>query len=156
MVNVQPSYATSLAVGLAGMPADMSTWDGDSMLVETAAGIGFGLAVSSGSAENGVVLGGTVFRGVTIRDITLVTPAGGTVDKYQQYDLAGVMIRGDIWVNVITAVTPASPVIYNASTGAFGGAAGQQLTGARYIRGNGGSAGLALLRLGGTFTQSTV
>jgi hypothetical protein len=155
-VVVQSTYPENQAVAFPGQPATMHGWDADSLFCETAAGIGFGLAVSRGSSEKGVVLGGTAFAGVSFKDITLVARVGQTVDKYQQRDLMGVCVRGDIWVNVTTAVARGDPVIYNATTGAFGGAAGQQLTHARYVRGNGGSAGLAILRLTGPAAQTTV
>lgn len=155
-VVVQSTYPETQAVAYAGMPATMHGWDADSLFVETAAGIGFGLAVSRGTSEKGVVIGGTAFVGVTFRDITLVQRLGEAVDTYRQRDLAGICVRGDIWVNVTTAVARGDAVIYNATTGAFGGAAGQSLTHAKWQRGNGGSAGLAILRLVGPTAQTTV
>jgi hypothetical protein len=155
-VVVQSTYPDTQAVAYPGMPATMHGWDADSLFVETSAGIGFGLAVSKGTSEKGVVIGGTAFVGVTFRDITLIQRVGGTVDLYRQRDLAGICVRGDIWVNVTTAVARGDPVLYNATTGAFGGAAGQALTHARWMRGNAGVAGLAILRLTGPLAQTTV
>ena len=154
---VQTTYPEMMPVAVAGMPATMTTWDADTKFVETAAGIDFARAVSRGASEKGVVIGGAAtFIGVTYRDITLVTQVGGTVDKIPQKSLAGIMIRGDIWVDVSAAVVAGDPVIFNATTGRFGGATGSQIAGAEWIRGQATVGGLALLRLGGKYTVTTV
>lgn len=153
---VQTTYSDTLPVAVEGMPATMHNHDADSCFVETAAGIAFGRAVSKGTAEKGVVIGGATFKGVTYRDITLVTPVGGTVDIIPQKAQCGVMVRGDIWVKVSAAVVAGAAVIFNAATGVFGGAAGTQIAGASWLRGQATPNGLALLRLGGNFTTTTV
>lgn len=154
---VQTLYPDTMAVAVAGMPATMTTWDADTKFVETAAGIGFGVAVSRGTSEKGIVIGGAAtFLGVTYRDITLITPIGGTVDIYPQKALAGIMIRGDIWVPVSAAVVAGAAVIFNAATGIFGGAAGTSIAGAEWIRGQATIGGLALLRLGGKYVAATL
>lgn len=120
---------------------------------ETAAGIGFGLAVSKGaSSDKGVVLGGAVagFRGVTIRDVTLAPSA--TPDKYKQYDNVGILDRGQIWVEPGEAVNHDDPVYYNSTTGVFYKAAGAGLVGpipgARWVT-SCGIGGRAEVKLGG-------
>jgi hypothetical protein len=145
VVAVQTTYPTTLTPGVEGMPGTMTTWDADTRTVETAAGIGFGKAVSQGATDKGVVIGGAAFRGVTYRDITLVH-AAADVDKYLQRELAGVMVRGDVWVKVTGAVTPATPVTFAAATGNFG-EAGTAVPNARYVR-SAGAGGLTLLRVG--------
>lgn len=145
---VQTTYPTVMPVGVAGMPATMTTWDADTRICETVAGIGFGLAVSQGSGTKGVIIGGTTagFQGVSYRDITLIA-ACGFLDLYPQYANMGVMVRGDIWVAVEAAVTIASAVIFNAATGQFGAATGQTITQAKYIIPQATPGGLALLRM---------
>jgi hypothetical protein len=144
----QTTYPDTLPPGVAGMPASTTGWDADSKIVETAAGIGFGLAVSQGAGERGVILGGTTagFRGVTYKDITLVHDAAN-LDKYVRYENCGVMIRGDIWVTVAAAVTLASAVIFDAATGQFGAATGQTITNARYLKAQATPGGLTILRV---------
>lgn len=146
-VNVQPSYG-SQPVAVAGMPADMSTWDADSKFVETAAGIGFARAVSQGTDPKGVILGGTAigYRGVTYRDITLRVTNG---DKYLQRDLAGVCIRGDIWVDVAAAVVVTNRVFFDTATGQLGTATGIEIAEARWMTAQATPGGLAIVRLNG-------
>ena len=141
---IQPTYPTGMQPGLEGMPASMTTYDGDSMIVETAAGIGFGLAVSQGTKDRTVVLGGAAFKGVSYRDITLVHDVAN-LDKYKQYENIGIMVRGDIWVKAAVAVTPADPPAYDVTTGAIN-KAGTAIVGAKFM-GSAGAGALVILRL---------
>lgn len=113
--TVQSSYGTRPPVAFAGMPADMHGWDADTGIAE--GNIGFGLAASRGSADNGLLVGGATFKGITYRDITLVHT---TADRYETGDNVGLMNRGDIWVAVATDVVNDKQVFYNSSTGALG------------------------------------
>jgi hypothetical protein len=140
--------------GYPGMPATMPTWDADSLIVETVAGIGFGLAVGIGAKDNTCVLGGAAnFVGVTYRDITLMPsalPGAPAVDTYPQGATAGVMVRGDIWVSPSEIVAAKDPVVYDNTTGRFhktAAAGSTAVTNARWMRG-GAANGLALLRIG--------
>lgn len=143
---VQTTYPTSIPVGYPGMPATMHGWDADSMIVETVAGIGFGLAVSKGTSEKQIILGGTAagFKGVTYRDITTVNNA--SADVYPRYAVAGVMLRGDIWVLVKEAVLQTDAVAFDTATGKFG-KTGQSVIGARWMRNQSVVDGICLLRL---------
>lgn len=145
MSVVQSTYANNIAKGLPGMPATETGWDIDTRNVETVAGIGFGLAVSQGAADRGVIIGGTTagFRGVTVRDVTLQS---SQADKYLDGQEAGVMVRGDIWVTAVAAVVAGGAVIFDGATGAFGVAAGETITKARWMT-SAGAGGLAILRL---------
>lgn len=147
--NIQPTYLDTILPGVPGMPASMTGWDADTKVVETAAGIGFGLAVSQGSAAKGIILGGTAagFRGITYKDIALI-PTAALTDKYPQYSNAGVMVEGDIWVLPSEAVLVTDPVYFAGATGIFlKTAAGAQLVaGAMWIRG-GDASNVAMLRL---------
>lgn len=114
--TVQGSYPTRPPIAQAGMPADMSSGDADTRICESAA-IGFGLGVSQGVADNGAILGGSNFKGITIRDVTLVH---ATADRYETGDNMAVAVRGDLWVQVANAVTPGLQAYYSSVTGAIG------------------------------------
>lgn len=86
-------------------------------IVETEAGIGFGLAVSQGSeSDAGTVLGGTLagFKGVSVKDIT--QPNG---DKYMPPATIAICAKGNIWVKATAAVAANDPVHFNGTTGEF-------------------------------------
>jgi hypothetical protein len=133
---VQSTYSERMPVAYAGMIANMTNWDADTRICETAAGIGFGLAVGKGTGDKGAVLGATLvtdFLGITIRDITLVN---ATADKYAQYQNMAVLTEGDLWVTVGGNVADGEDVTFNGTTGVLSSTAagaGQFLiTGARW------------------------
>jgi len=94
MAVVQSTYGDTMEPAVAGMSANMTNWDADTRICETAAGIGFGLACAQGTGDKGAVLGGATatFVGVSVKDITLINAVG---DEYQQYDNMGVANEGD-------------------------------------------------------------
>lgn len=146
---VQTTYPTTMPPGLPGQPATMVSWDADTRVVELpAGGIGFGLAVSKGTSDRGIVLGGAAkFAGVTYRDITALGPI---VDVYPQYQNAGVCVRGDIWVLVKAAVVAGTGVNYDNTTGQLGAATGAGATaiaGAVWMTSQSTVNGLAIVRL---------
>lgn len=142
---VQTTYPAVMPVGLPGMPASMVNWDGDTRIVETAAGIGFGLAVSKGATDRGIVIGGaSKFAGITYRDITLFGP---TVDVYPQYTNAGIMVRGDIWVAVGAAVVAGTAANFVAATGVITSGAGTAIPNSIWMTSQATVGGLAILRL---------
>lgn len=148
MPAVQTTYSENMRPGLPGLVVG-SDFDIDTGNVETAAGIGFGLAVSQGAADKGVIIGGTRagFRGITVRDVTLESDQ---LDKYAQYQNAGILTQGKIWV-VITATACAAhdPVHFNAATGAMLNTGGQgPINGARYVT-SAAQDGLAIVELKG-------
>lgn len=148
MAVVQSAYGENMAAGVAGMVADESNWDGDTLNCETAAGIGFGLAVGQGTASKGGVLGGALaeFRGVSIRDVTL---DNDTADEYAENQNMGVLYRGDIWVSPSVAVAVTDVVHYDATTGRFAISGGSgPIVGARWMTACDAD-GLAVLRLSG-------
>lgn len=150
MPPVQTTYTERMPVAFEGMAGDMETWDADSRLCETAAGINFGRAVAQGTAAKGAVLGGALnaFVGITLKDVTL---AASQADKYAQRDLMAVLYRGTVWVKPVVAVAAGDPVHYSTTTGELTNTGGiGPIPGATYIIGNGGVAGaLALVRLSG-------
>ena len=147
---VQSTYIRYLLPAQNGMLASEVNWAADTKTIETVAGIGFGLAVSQGVADQGVIIGGAAFVGITMRDVTLPRSEQLTVDAYARYDNAPVLTMGDIWVNCYASVTPATTVVFEVATGKPG-IAGTTITHARWMTTAVGSAGtpvLAVLRLG--------
>lgn len=112
---VQTTYQYPHDAAVAGMP-DGLDYEADSCVVETAAGIGAGLAVSQGANDNGVIIGGTVtgFRGVTMRDVTLDPSAN---DLFTQYSNVSVQLESKIWVVAKEAVAAGDPVYFDPATG---------------------------------------
>lgn len=153
MAFVQSTYSENMAIAFPGMPAD-ADHSIDTRICETAAGIGFGVAVSQGSADKGALIGGAsaaVFVGVTVKDITVID------DEYAQYDNMGVMYRGTIWVTVGGDVTDGGDVTFASTTGVLSSAAtsGTQfaIAGARWMT-TASSGGLAKLRLSGSLPSA--
>jgi hypothetical protein len=151
---VQTTYPSVMPIAVPGMPATMTGWDADTKIVETVAGIGFGVAVSQGVSDKGIIIGGAKFRGVTYRDVTLV-PTPTVTDIYPRYASAGVMVRGDIWVLVgADAVTAGDLAAYIPATGVItkttGAGTPTAIAGGRFTRGA-AAGGLALLRLAGPY-----
>lgn len=156
MSFVQTTYSENPAAAVAGMPAD-ADYSADTRFCETAAGIGYGIAVSQGTADKGALIGGAsaaVFAGVTIRDKTVVNDDG---DEYAENENMGVMTRGDIWVTVGGDVTAGGDVTFASTTGVLSSAAasGSQfaIAGARWMT-SASSGGLAILRLSGSLPSA--
>jgi hypothetical protein len=127
---VQTGYRPFIAPGLVGMPADGTPHSDMSRTVETAGGIGFGLAVSQGTQDLGCILGGSSFVGVTVRDITVnqvsIDPLNTTrpaVDVYPQWDTAAVRTRGNIWVLAGSDVAAGAGLFYDTTAGLFSSSA---------------------------------
>jgi hypothetical protein len=147
MVNpvVQSTYAERHDYAVEGMLADMVQNNTETRLVETSGGIGFGKAVTRGSADKGVVLGGTVakFAGVTVADKTL---ARATPDKFALGDNMPVCNFGMIYVLAAgVSVADGDDVYFNPTTGAFGNAGGAAVVGAgTAVAGNTGNGTVTL------------
>lgn len=148
-MSIQTSYSERISPPSPGTiaGADYNTHTGN---CETSAGIGFGLPVSQGTGDKGVVLGGALadFLGITVKDITLVASASEFVDKYEQYKNVGYIGRGQIWVLASVAVSAGDPVHYVSATGAWkmSGDIGP-IVGARYVT-SGGAGDRVLVELG--------
>jgi hypothetical protein len=146
-MTTQTNYLERQAKAVAGMRGSMRAWDAITRSCETAAGIGFGLAVGRGSDDHGCVLGGALglFRGASVKDVTLM---GSQADKYAQYQNVGIQTEGEIWVQVTGTPGPGDPVHYNASTGVFASSGGSgPVVGARWMETS--ENGLGLLYLSG-------
>lgn len=126
--NVQPSYQSRLDPARAGLMTDCN-FQTKTGIVETEAGIGFGLAVSQGVNEQGVVLGGaSKFLGVTVRDIT----QGAEEDKYPKGASLSYLKYGEIWVSPAADVANGDVVTYDSTTGRFSNTGGVAIPGARW------------------------
>lgn len=122
MPAVQTSYPTTLRPAVAGMKADMTPEVTISRIVENASGIGFGLAVTQGTGDRQVRLGGTAFVGVTLMDQAVVhLTQQANPDFYPDKDTAVIMQKGTIWVVATTAVTAQAPAYFVPATGAITG-----------------------------------
>lgn len=152
MAVVQNSYSETIRPAVAGMVANLTNVDADTRIVETAAGIGFGLAVGQGAAAKGAALGAAAaagFVGISIRDVVL-DPADG--DTYRQGASIAVLTEGDIWVVTGGTVAAGDNVVFEAGTGVLSSLPGDAthfaVAGARWMTGAAGG-GLAVVRLGG-------
>ncbi|WP_052120130.1 structural cement protein Gp24 [Inquilinus limosus] len=139
------------------MVANLTNADADTRIVETASGIGFGLAVGQGAGAKGAVLGAaaaTGFVGVSIRDVVL-DPSDG--DAYPQGAGIAVLTEGDIWVATGGAVAPGDNAVFEAATGILSSlpadATHFAIAGARWMTAA-VSGGLAVLRLGGALPSA--
>jgi hypothetical protein len=121
---VQTTYGENIAEAYAGMVAEPD-YQADTRIVETAAGIGYGLAVGRGTGDRGVVLGGalSIFLGITLRDVTQPDAAD---DLYREAENAGVAYDGVFWAKVATGVTivPGQVAHYSATTGEWSNTGG--------------------------------
>ncbi len=126
--TVQSAYNRYMSVGAAGAFADMSDWDADTYQAEGT--IPFGYAVSKGAAVRGAVVGGTLFVGIAVRDVTLLH---STPDQYQIYDSVAVATKGDIYVLALENVVARTAVKYKTSDGRIGYASGTAIDGAVWM-----------------------
>ena len=118
---VQSTYLDNMAAAYAGMIADQGPNDLISKEVETAAGIGFGLPVQRGTADNQckvMAAGATECIGFTVRDQST------TGDLFAEKDTALLLRDGVVWVTVTDAggVAPGDPVWVTLATGALSNA----------------------------------
>lgn len=110
--SVQSTYATAFASGYAGMIADGRERNILSRTVEDAAGITFGLAAFRGAGDRGVTATpSAAFMGIVVaQHDTQATPSATTPDLIRQYQSAGIMDEGCIWVSASLAVADGDPV----------------------------------------------
>jgi hypothetical protein len=106
-----------------GFEPHMAGYNNKTGLAEGAAGIGFGLAVSQGTKDKQVKLGGPVanFLGISLRDITQLVEAG---DKYPEKSNVGYKTLGPIVVKANGVIAKNDAVFYDALTGEFGNSRG--------------------------------
>lgn len=137
MAFVQTTYSERMPKAVAGMVATMNPWDADTKIVETVAGIGFGLAVGRGAGDKGAILGAGAaagFLGISVRDVTLEP---GNADKYLRYQNMAVLKKGQIWVVAGGNVQDGQDVTFNSTTGVLSSIAADgsnfAIPGARWV-----------------------
>ena len=100
MATIQTTILEDHAAGQPGLVANTTTRDVDSRRVEgSTARIAFGVAVSQGTEYDQIVQGATdgSIAGISVLDKTL---RPSQEDNYVEGDVASVLWRGDIWVEV--------------------------------------------------------
>lgn len=145
MAAVQTSYSATHAKALAGMVANSEPSRVITRVVEDAAGIGFGVVVQRGTADNQCKLStaSPKYLGITVSD-----PGQLGADLYPQYANAAVMQKGCIWVQASVAVAQGDPVYFVPATGVLTNVAtsNTQIPNAEWDTTTSG-AGLAVVRL---------
>lgn len=106
MPAIQTNYTVNIPGKKAGHIPDMTDADLISRNVETAGGIGFGVAVAQGADDKGcIVFAGTGFLGVTTRDRSVLVG-----ERYSQYESARILRKGPITVFADVAVVAGDAV----------------------------------------------
>lgn len=136
-MSAQLSYSINQGKAYAGLIYAQAPHDIVSRAVETAAGIGFGVAVKRGTdADKQIDLAGSAdFLGITIRSLEQEGDQAAAI-QWDQYETAGVLREGYIWAVCPAGCTPGAAVKYTDDTGVLdAGAAGvgeTQLDGATW------------------------
>lgn len=146
MPAVQTNYNSRLSNGQIGQLADLGEANVISREVQPSGGVGFGLPVIQGTAENQCTIGAAgVFLGIAVRDPAVDATAG---EKYVQYANASIMTRGVIWVTAGEAVD-FGDAVYRTSAGVLNKTASGNtlIAGARW-ESTAANGALAKLRLG--------
>lgn len=107
------TYTDRMDAAFAGMIAEGQIAKDVASKVVTTAVVPFGRAVGAGATDGSVRLGGTGYIGITVADKTRAA------DEYAVGEVAGVMRKGTIWVNVAVAVADTDVVYFVPATGAI-------------------------------------
>lgn len=144
---IQTSYSENIPAAYEGQIANQIPATLISRVVEPSAGLGFGVPVKQGTADNEADAfdGSGDVLGITVRERSL---DANDPDEFAQYDNARIMTKGAIWVTVAVAVN-AGEDVYVTSAGAFTNVSSgnTQITGAKFDTSTTGEA-LAIVRLG--------
>jgi hypothetical protein len=114
---VQTNYPGAIPSGYPGMVASTRNRDFRSKTVEDAAGIAFGKAVFRGAGDRGCTAtpAAGAFLGVVVAQHDAQPVMGATAaDTIRQFQDAGVMDDGDIWVTSSVAVADGDAVYVTA------------------------------------------
>jgi hypothetical protein len=123
---LQTTYRPQIAPFLLGLIIDENDAETITRVCNTAAGIGFGLAVSQDTVDKNCVIGGTKFIGLTQRDKTLalapvdplsVNPNPNPLDAYGIWTNVSIITRGRIAVRAGATVSAWDPLFYDTSVG---------------------------------------
>jgi hypothetical protein len=126
----QLSYDINQPLGYPGLIYAQAPHDIVSMLVETVAGIPFGVAVSRGTdPANQVVVGGADFLGVTIRSLDKEGAINTGAIQWNETEAAGVMRSGYIHALCTAGCVPGDDVFYATATGLLSTAGDTQVSG---------------------------
>ena len=133
MGTYQTTYPDRTAKGLHGASANEEIKNDISRTIENAAGVRFGEPVQRGAGDHGVIPFATDGKFVGIAKLNPAVPAVATgstlVDGYPQYFTAAIRERGQMYVQVSTAVVDGDPVYYVAATNKYTNAAGPGIVG---------------------------
>ena len=129
----QTTYPDRPAKGLHGASANEELKNDISRTIENAAGVRFGEPVQRGAGDHGVIPFAAGGKFVGIAKLNPAVPAVATgstlVDGYPQYFTATIRERGQMYVQVSTAVVDGDPVYYVAATNKYTNAAGPGIVG---------------------------
>ena len=151
-MSAQTSYSINQPVAYAGLIYAQAPHDIFSLVVEPAAGIGFGVAVARGTdADKQCDFAGSAdFIGITVRSLDRESDDAVGSIEYSQYETAAIMREGYIWAVCPAGCNPGDAVKYIDGTGVLNaGAAGvgeTQLDGAQWET-TAVAGGLAVIRL---------
>ncbi|CAG8863143.1 hypothetical protein PS627_00079 [Pseudomonas fluorescens] len=133
MATYQTTYPDRPAKGLHGASANEEIKNDISRTIENAAGVRFGEPVQRGAGDHGVVPFAAGGKFVGIAKLTPAVPAaapGSTlVDGYPQYFTGAIRERGQMYVQVSTAVADGDPVYYVTADNKYTNAAGDGIVG---------------------------
>lgn len=123
-----------------------------SFSAEPVTGIPFGRAVSRGTAENQVVLGGadlSAFQGFSVRELTREGDGVLNAIQYDQNETVAVMRDGYFWATCTNASIAGQELYFDSTTGELSSGSGDvQVTGARWALNRGvGELGLVHVQL---------
>ncbi|MGI4802888.1 MAG: structural cement protein Gp24 [Janthinobacterium lividum] len=148
MPATQTTYG-DLAVGLPGHVFNMEGQNSITRTIEDPDGVGFGIAVFQGVTDLGITkTPGTLFKGVTIIDVTTVRTESSAVkvDVYPPKINVGVHDKGVILVAVTAAVAAGAPAFVSPTFAWSSTATGNTAVPATFDSSTTG-AGLAKLRI---------
>lgn len=133
MAAYQTTYPDRPAKGLHGASANEELKNDISRTIENAAGVRFGEPVQRGGGDHGVVPFAAGGKFVGIAKLNPAVPAVATgsplVDGYPQYFTAAIRERGQMYVQLSTAVVDGDPVYYVTTTNKYTNAAGDGIVG---------------------------
>lgn len=133
MAAYQTTYPDRPAKGLHGASANEEIKNDISRTIENAAGVRFGEPVQRGAGDHGVAPFAAGGKFVGIAKLNPAVPAvaqGSTlVDGYPQYFTAAIRERGQMYVQVSTAVADGDAVYYVTASNTYANAAGAGIVG---------------------------
>ncbi|WP_341959195.1 hypothetical protein [Pseudomonas sp. RC10] len=133
MGTYQTSYPDRPAKGLHGASANEELKNDISRTIENAAGVRFGEPVQRGAGDHGVVpfAAGGKFVGIAKLNPAVPARAAGSnlVDGYPQNSTGAIRERGQMYVQVSTAVADGDQVYFVSSSNTYTNAAGTGIVG---------------------------